>query len=510
MNQIRTLLMNHPLSTAFALGILSIAALPPYFCFPILLLTLSGLFYLMQNTQTAKSWFNLGYWFGFGFYAFGLAWIGNALLIDAKTFGWLYPIVLMACGGFFGLFIAFPACLSFYFKNIYARFLSFSALWVIFEWIRSFIFTGFPWNLLGTTLAFAPQTMQLASVIGTYGLSLLVLLTCLSPALWLCHKSRQNAVLSLSIISFLILLNLGYGFWRVNALGDSQESNIKIRLVQPSIPQTMKWSPVSLDENLNKYIALSREKGLEDIDFVIWGETASPFPLDYDNYYRELVTNAISEKGHLITGSLRYEADENDFYQPLNSMFIVNKHGVIEAHYDKSHLVPFGEYIPFREYLPKWVRPITNTIANFKAGKGLQNIQIADYPSLGALICYEIIFPAQVVNKNQKPQWLINLTNDGWYGNSAGPYQHLVSAQMRAVEEGITIVRAANTGISAVIDRLGTIRHALGLNQQGILDTYLPQELETATIYGKYRNIIPLILCFLNLAFAFLLKIKAK
>lgn len=510
MNQLRTLLMNNSLSTAFVLGVLSITALPPYFCFPILFLTLSGLFYLLQNAQTSKDWFKLGYWFGFGFYAFGLAWIGNALLIDAKTFGWLYPIVLMACGGFFGLFIALPASLSFYFKNIYARYLSFSALWVIFEWIRSFIFTGFPWNLLGTTLAFSPQTMQLASVIGTYGLSLLVLLTCISPTLWLCNKNCKNASLSLGIISVLIILNLGYGFWRVNSLGDSQESDIKIRLVQPSIPQTMKWSPVSLDENLNKYIALSREKGLEDIDFVIWGETASPFPLDYDNYYRELVTNAISQKGHLITGSLRYEADENNFYQPLNSMFILNKHGVIEAHYDKSHLVPFGEYIPFREYLPQWVRPITNTIANFKAGTGLQNIKIADYPSLGALICYEVIFPAQVVSKNQKPQWLINLTNDGWYGNSAGPYQHLVSAQMRAVEEGITIIRAANTGISAVIDRLGTIRHSLGLNQEGFLDAYLPQALETPTIYGKYSNIIPLILCFLNLALALLLKIKAK
>ena len=510
MTQLRTLLINNPFSTAFALGILSIAALPPYFCFPILFLTLSGLFYLMQNTKTSKDWFKLGYWFGFGFYAFGLAWIGNALLIDAKTFGWLYPLVLVAAGGFFGLFIAIPASLSFFFKNIYARYLSFSALWVIFEWIRSFIFTGFPWNLLGTTLAFSPITIQLASVIGTYGLSLVVLMTTIAPALYFCNSSKKNLSLALSLICLFSILNLGYGFWRLNQYSDSQESDIKIRIVQPAIPQSMKWSPVSLDENINKYIALSRLSGLEDIDFVIWGETASPFPLDYDNYYRELVTNAIPEKGHLITGSLRYEVDENNFYQPLNSMFILNRHGIIEAHYDKSHLVPFGEYIPFREYLPQWVRPITNTIANFKAGKGLQNIQIGHYPSLGALICYEVIFPAQVVNSNNKPQWLINLTNDGWYGNSAGPYQHLVTAQMRAVEEGITIVRAANTGISAVINRLGEIKNLLGLNQEGILDAALPQKLEIATIYGKYSNFLPLILCFLNLALAVLIKVKEK
>lgn len=510
MNQLRTLLMNNPLSTAFALGILSIAALPPYFCFPILFITLSGLFYLMQNAQTGKDWFKLGYWFGFGFYAFGLAWIGNALLIEAQTFGWLYPIVLMASGGFFGLFIAIPASLSFIFKNIYARYLSFSALWVIFEWIRSFIFTGFPWNLLGTTLAFSPITIQLASVIGTYGLSLVILITTIAPALYFCAPNKKNLSLALSLIFLFSILNLSYGFWRINKFSDSRESDIKIRIVQPAIPQSMKWSPVSLDENINKYIALSRSTGLEDIDFVIWGETASPFPLDYDSYYRELVTNAISEKGHLITGSLRYEADGNDFYQPLNSMFILNKYGVIEAHYDKSHLVPFGEYIPFREYLPTWVRPITNTIANFKAGDGPQKIKIANYPDLGALICYEIIFPAQVVNKKTRPQWIINLTNDGWYGNSSGPYQHLVTAQMRAIEEGITIVRAANTGISAIITRLGQITHTLGLNQQGILDVSLPQKLEIATIYGKYGNIIPLILCFLNLALAVLIKAKEK
>ena len=510
MNHIRTLLMNNPLSTAFALGILSIAALPPYFCFPILFLTLSGLFYLMQNAQTGKNWFKLGYWFGFGFYAFGLAWIGNALLIDAKTFGWLYPLVLLASGGFFGLFTAFPALLSFYFKNIYARYLAFSALWVIFEWIRSFIFTGFPWNLLGTTLAFSPTTIQLASIIGTYGLSLLVLMATLAPALYFCNPGKHSLALSLSLIVFLSALDLSYGLWRINKYSDSQASDIKIRIVQPSIPQTMKWSPIALDENINKYIALSRSKGLEDIDFIIWGETASPFPLDYDNYYRELVTNAISEKGHLITGSLRYEADENDFYQPLNSMFILNKHGVIEAYYDKNHLVPFGEYIPFREYLPKWVRPITNTIANFKSGTGLKNIQIGSYPSLGALICYEVIFPAQVVDEDNKPQWLVNLTNDGWYGNSSGPYQHLVTAQMRAVEEGITIVRAANTGISALIDRLGQIRNTLELNQAGILDVNLPKKLTISTFYGKNNNFIPLILCFLNLTFGFIILIAKK
>lgn len=500
----------HPQITALLLGALSVPALPPYFLFPILFITFSGLLLLLQTAGKKKTAFALGYWFGFGFYACGFAWVGNALLIDAKTFGWLYPIVFLASGAFFGLFVALPALFSYYFKNLSAKYLAFAAFWVIFEWIRSFFLTGFPWNLLGTTLAFAAAPIQAASVFGTYGLSWLVLMITAAPALYLYRRSRTALAVSLAIILTLSAADLLFGVWRLQQLSDNQESDIKIRIVQPSIPQSMKWSPTSLEDNLYSYVSMSREPGLEDIDFVIWGETASAFPLDFDDYYRQVVTNAIPEKGHLITGLVRYEADEDNRYQPLNSLFVMNKQGIIEGKYDKSHLVPFGEYIPLRQYLPHWVRPVTNTIANFKAGKGPQNLNIASYPEFGALICYEIIFPAQVVSKGHKPEWLVNLTNDGWYGDSAGPHQHLVSAQMRAVEEGITVVRVANSGISAVINRLGIIQSSLSLNRSAILDTRLPEQLSTPTLYGKHSNFIPLILCLVNLTFAFMLKIYLR
>lgn len=496
----------YPKTAAFVLGSLSVLALPPHFWLPVLLVSFTGLLLLLQQTEKPKEAFAFGYWFGFGYFACGLSWIGNALLIDAQTFGWLYPLVFLASGAFFGLFAAFPAWLASYFKNIYAKYLAFASLWVAFEWVRSFFLTGFPWNLLGTVLAFTPATMQLAAVIGTYGLSLLVIMISSAPALALRQKDKIGLWSSLGLIITGSLLIGGYGVFRLHRLGSTEDGDIKVRIVQPAIPQTMKWSPTSLDDNINKYIAMSRTEGLEDVDFVIWGETASPFPLDYDDYYRQLVTNAIPEKGYLITGLVRYEADADDRYQPLNSLFVMNKHGIVRGSYDKSHLVPFGEYIPLRRWLPLWIRPITNTIANFKAGSGLKNIRIDDYPEFGALICYEIIFPAQVVNSKHKPDWLVNLTNDGWYGNSAGPYQHLAMAQMRAVEEGITVVRVANTGVSAVIDRLGIIRTSLPLNHSGTVDTFLPKKLSTPTLYGKYSNFIPLILCFLNLTFAFMLK----
>lgn len=496
---------NAPNFTALLAGILATLALPPHYIFPVLFISFGFLLWQLNSAVSWKQSFARGYWFGFGFFSVGLAWVGNALLIDPQSTGWLYPLALGAAGAFFGLFTAVPAMLSCPFKNIYAKLPAFAALWVLSEWIRSFILTGFPWNLLGTVLAFSDTAIQAAAVIGTYGLSLIVILICGAPVFYLVKRSKKSALIAAGVIFSLSAALGAYGSLRLHRLHSSETSDIRLRLVQPSIPQSMKWSPTALEDNLLSYINLSRSPGLEKINLVIWGETASAFPLDMDDYYRALVTRAVPENGHLLTGVVRYEADQDNRYQPMNSMFAINAQGEIDAVYDKSHLVPFGEYIPLRNYLPDWVRPVANTIANFKAGSGLKNINLNGIPAFGALICYEVIFPAQVVNEKQKPDWLLNLTNDGWYGTSAGPYQHLVTARMRAVEEGITLVRVANTGISALINRLGIIEASLPLNYSGILDVSLPQEPKIATLYGKFSNIITLILCFLNLSLALLL-----
>lgn len=174
-------------------------------------------------------------------------------------------------------------------------------------------------------------------------------------------------------------------------------------------------------------------------------------------------------------------------------MLIINKQGEIENYYDKAHLVPFGEYIPLRRFLPEWIKPLTNTVANFEAGPGPRTITLGSYPPFGVLICYEIIFPAEITNSNQRPEWLINLTNDAWYGDSAGPRQHLIATRLRAAEEGLSIVRVANSGISAAIDPLGRIIGQIPLNQSQILDVSLPSKLSTKTIYGNYGNFVPII-----------------
>ena len=177
-------LATHKKSLCFATGAISVLALPPYYVFPLLFISISYLLFSISKADSAKKAFAYGYWFGFGWFAFGLSWIGNALLIDAAALGWLYPITLFASGAFFGLFIGIPAALTHYFKKAYAQWLAFAALWVIFEWIRSFILTGFPWNLMGSVLSFSPLLLQSVSIFGTYGLSLLVLLGCSASALF--------------------------------------------------------------------------------------------------------------------------------------------------------------------------------------------------------------------------------------------------------------------------------------------------------------------------------------
>ena len=497
-------LNKHPKKTSFLLGSLSVLALPPFYFFPILFISFSLFIHLLNNSTSIKKSFYIGYFMGSGFFAFGFSWIGNALLIDPLTFGWLYPLVLIASGGFFGLFWAFPAILSFPFKTKIAKILAFSSFYVLFEWLRSFLLTGFPWNLLGSVFAFSPKMLQLASLTGTYGLSLLVLICCSFLSIGINKKNLKF----FSIPIILILFTYTFGHLRLKALNDDSVSNTTIRIVQPSIPQSMKWSKETAENNFQEHIRLSQKEGLDNIDFVIWGETASPYILDLEPEKLKEITKAIPQNGYLITGSVRLETNEEGSLQPLNSMFVINKEGSIINHYDKSHLVPFGEYIPLRRYLPSWITPITNTIANFKQGTPHKIISIPEHPDFSALICYEIIFPSQIINKDNKPQWLINLTNDGWYGDSAGPRQHLVTTQLRAIEEGITISRVANSGISAIISRTGCILDEIPLNTKGILDIKLPSKLSTKTLYGELGNLIPVLLCFVGLLIALTITVR--
>lgn len=498
-------IMSHPKTAAVLAGIAATFALPPYHQVWILFISLGLLGFLLNKAGSGRQAFAFGYWFGFGFFAIGLSWIANALALDIVSFGWLIPLALAAGGAFFGLFTAFPALGAYYFRGYFARSIAFGVFWAFFEWIRSFLLTGFPWNLLGSVLAFDYRLLQPAAIFGTYGLSLAVVIAAMLPAAAFFPPKKKNAVIG--IISSLGILSAisGYGYYRTNLLDNNTLSDISVRIVQPSIPQSLKWDYAELEKNFADYIDMSQADGFSNIKAVIWGETASTFPVALDRSHFYQMLPAVPDNGYLITGSIDYFPEDDDRWLPVNAGLILRHGKGIVNTYAKSHLVPFGEYIPLRRFLPDSLRPITKVIADFKAGDGVKTFQTEDLPPFGLLICYEIIFPHQVANQQNRPQWLINLTNDGWYGRSSGPYQHLVTARLRAVEEGLTVVRAANSGVSALISRTGKVIKSLELHERGNLDFYLPQQLDTLTLYARHGNLYFFLLSLLLVAAAFVL-----
>ncbi len=507
--QISKLLKFCPKTLALLLGGISVAALPPYYILPVVFLCFGGLLLLLCFNPAPQTAFAIGYWFGFGHFGIGFSWAANALLVDSQTYGWLYPVCILSAGAFFGLFTALPALLTAWFRTPISKLFALAGLWTASEWLRSFVLTGFPWNLLGSALTFRPEYFQTVSIWGTYGLTLVLLLWSMAPALFFFPGSKYCRPVAAGLLIALPVFVAGFGYARINILNPGfVRPGITVRMVQPNIPQGIKWDNAAIEDNFAKHIRLGSAPGLENVDFVIWGETASPFPLDMDTRHRQQILESVPPQGYLLTGQVRVQTSPYGRLLPYNSMMIIDKQGEIVDYYDKAHLVPFGEYIPLRRYLPDWIKPITNTVSNFEPGPGPRTLNIGNYPPFGVLICYEIIFPAQITDRTERPQWLINLTNDAWYGDSAGPRQHLIAARLRAAEEGLTIVRVAGSGISAAIDPLGRILGQIPLNRSAILDVTLPGKLSTITFYGNYGNFVPIFLMLLNIMLAIYLSLR--
>ncbi len=494
----------HSKMVAFLFGALSVYAFAPHYVTVLSFISVSILMFLLLRVKDSKRAFAIGYSFGFAHFAFGLIWIGNALLIDADKFGWLYPLVFICSGGFFGLFFAFPSWLSIKASSLWQKWVVFSASFVLFEWVRSFIFTGFPWNLMGYTLAFNDYLIQGASIGGTYLLSLCVLLGYSVGGIFL-YKPTIKSFMSCGFIIFIIFGSLYVGgYFRLKSAVSINYDTV-IRIVQPSIPQQMKWNEYVKEDNFNDYLNLSSFHSTRSPDFIIWGETASPFILDRDFEHIQQVAKILYDGAHLITGMVSYHP-VNGRYRPHNSLVVINDKGLVVDYYHKSHLVPFGEYIPLRDYLPDFIRPVANAIGSFGKGNGPKVINVDGKPSFGGIICYESIFPRKVIDQNNRPDFIVNLTNDGWYGDSAGPYQHWVAAKLRAVEEGIVVVRAANNGISGVISAYGEDKRILGLNERGIIDVVLPKSLDGTTIYSLFGNGVIITFCLILLFLGFIKK----
>lgn len=459
-------------------GLLVTAALPPLYLVPLAFAGFAGLIWLLNGARGWRPAVLTGWAFGTAHCGSGFYWISSSLLVDAERFGWLYPISITFFGIAFGIY---PALVALAHHRIGRRCwrggLVFAALWTIGEGLRGHLFTGFPWNLIGTVWAVSDASLQLGSIVGTYGLSLLTV----AVAGLLASLRPVPMVFALALIA----AQFGFGLLRLADATMADVPGVRLRLVQPDIPQDLKWEPALREAHFTRTLTVSRAPGLERVTHVIWPEAAIPFAIGEDAPRRARLAEIVPDGGLLIAGAPRVERTSRPI-QVYNSLFAFDRAGTVVATYDKFHLVPFGEFMPLR-WLLGWLPPIAS-IGDTAAGPGARTMTLAGLTPFSPMICYEIIFPGAVVAPGPRPGFLLNLTNDAWFGLSAGPFQHFASARLRAVEEGLPLVRAANNGISAIVDAHGRVRASLALGASGVVDGPLPVAIES-TVFARTGNL---------------------
>jgi apolipoprotein N-acyltransferase len=496
---------------AVLLGAISALALPPLNLVVFLIPAFTGLLWLLDGTRRPRQAALVGWSFGFGHMAAGLYWVGIAFLVDAARFGLIMPFAVAGLAAGMALF---PA-LAVYATAIPgwrgpARVVLLATSWLVVEWVRSWIFTGFPWNLMGTVWDFSPAMLQLAAATGVWGLSWLTVFAAAAPAVLAesggqggNRKGRRGFVVAAAAAIGLVWAGGALRLEMAPAPGTAVVPDVRLRLVQASIPQALKWAPETRRQNVDTQMQLSQRPGPAPVTHIIWPETAVPYLLDLDPDLRRVLAEIVPTEGLLITGAPRI-SDEADGSRLWNSLQALDGRGDIVATYDKHHLVPFGEYTPFRGVLGTLKLTVGST--DFSAGPGPVTLALPGLPAVSPFICYEAIYPGQVVAPGERPGWLLNITNDGWFGLSSGPYQHFASARLRGVEEGLPLVRAANSGISAVVDPYGRILGRLELNQIGVLDASLPLPIAGGTPYARLGNWVVMFLAFASLAFTLILR----
>ncbi len=446
------------------LGALSALALPPLHLVPVLLLTVPALLILLDAAPRLRSAVRVGFWFGVGHHLLGLYWITDAILIEAAEFWWFVPVAVPALSAVLALFIAAACGLAWFARPGWRRVLALAGAWVLADLGRQFVATGFPWNLWGSVWTFPGAAgdvmIQPAAWVSVHGLTLATLLLAGTPRLaW---RGRLAGALGFAAW-------IGLGAWRLASPPPvSAPPDLRVVLVQANIPEGEKQSRAHAIASFERHLDLTRaaltQAGAAHV--VVWPETASPFLLETDIDARQAIAEAAA--GPAMIGSVRFVPDAG-VETPRNSLFALTAQGEVAGVVDKFHLVPFGEYQP--AWLP-WLQIIPG--GGFRPGPGPGVLQVQGVPPAGVLICYEAIFPGQVVDQAHRPDWLVNVTNDAWFGNSSGPRQHLAAARMRAVEEGLPLLRAANTGISAGFDAFGRELGRLPIGEPGVLVEKLP------------------------------------
>jgi apolipoprotein N-acyltransferase len=485
---------------AIAAGALSVLALAPFNAWPVLFVTLPVMVWLIDGASAGRyggvpAAALTGYCFGLGYFVPGLYWIGKAFFVEADVFAWLTPFAVLGLPAYLAIFTAIGFVLArLLWTKDAARVLALAAGLTISEWLRGHVLTGFPWNAFGYALSEPLPLAQTASLIGLWGMTLLAIAIFASPAVLIDRTPDRRPAWRAPAAAVALLVVMGiFGAIRMSLNPTTMVAGPRLRLMQPNLQQDAKFNYAAKAEVMKKYLALSdrasgpRATGVGDATILIWPESAFPFFLTREADAMAEIAELLPKGTVLITGSVR--APDMPPGKPItrayNSIYVIDHDGSVLAVYDKLHLVPFGEFLPLQDLMEKLgFEQLTRVRGGFIAGTVRHALPVPGAPSALPLICYEAIFPDEIGGRNERPGWIVNLTNDGWFGNSTGPYQHLEQARMRAIELGLPLVRSANTGVSAVIDPVGRTTASLGLGLEGVLDATLPAAI-APTVYAR-------------------------
>jgi apolipoprotein N-acyltransferase len=487
---------------AIVAGAASSLAMAPFNAWPILLVTFPVAVWLIDGAAAGRgrgigSAAAAGWLFGLGYFVPGLYWIGNAFLVDAQTFGWLLPFAVLGLPAYLALFHALGFALS---RSIWPtgapRIIALAACLTIAEWLRGHLLTGFPWNAFGYALTEPLALAQSASLIGIWGLTFVAIAMFASPAMLVERRGARRWLAPLLALGCMLLM-LGYGAVRLQAHPTLFDPSVKLRIMQPNVQQDVRFNYSAKAEVMRKYLALSsranspQSPDIGGATLLIWPESAFPFFLVREADAMAQIAALLPEGTRLITGAVRPpDASAARVRRAYNSIYAIDHDGSILSVYDKLHLVPFGEYLPLQAVMERLgFEQLTKVQGGFLAGDRRRVMSIPGAPPFLPLICYEAIFPSEIATTDrERPAWVIVVTNDGWFGESTGPYQHLQQTRVRAIEQGLPIVRSANTGISAVIDAVGRNVASLELGTEGVLDARLPLAV-APTVYARVGDL---------------------
>ncbi|GGE21920.1 apolipoprotein N-acyltransferase [Aureimonas endophytica] len=491
-------------------GALLVLGLPPFgfpavgfLSFPILVLLLDGAAGAPGAGAIRRLLpaFRIGWCFGLGYFVGGLWWLGTAMTVEGDAFLWAIPFAVLGLPAVLALYFGVAAMAA---RAIWsegaARILALAASLAVFEYLRGHLFTGFPWNELGVLAAPVPLLSQSVALVGLHGLTLLAVAVFAAPAALAGAARGGRAFVAFALL--LLAAHLGFGAWRLAERQDASVPDVALRIVQPNIDQSEKWDEAEAERIFARLLQLTQAPATPAPTavptaetatrrLIVWPESAFPFFLVERPDAVARLADAILPGETLVAGAARPEIVAGAEPRFFNSVYAIDDNGEILDARDKLHLVPFGEYFPMEEVLKRRIglTQLAEMPGGFSAGVDRRPLALPGLPPLLSLICYEIIFQDEIDGLADRPGAILNVTNDAWFGDTPGPYQHLRQAELTATALGLPLIRAANTGISAVVDAYGVPRDGLALGSAGTIETALPVALPP-TFFARTGNFI--------------------